>query len=273
MRASDELVEFYNRVYSNRLITEVHATLDSVLTSGDPAGISSNDWWNKTNQTIDALIRVETHSFDKIREKAEAELAAINRNVMTNVVAGLIIRLIIGVTVSLTIRQILSAIAELKRAAHKLAQGEVDFTVNVTSGDEMADLAESFNKMVAVKKLYAETAEKIGKGNYQTPILVRTGSDILGIALNNMKNDLKRLSSENEIRTWLLTGNSKLNDHICGDKATPVLATEVITQLTEFLNAQIGALYVRENGHMRLAGRYAFHENGETKYSRWVRDL
>lgn len=266
MRASEQLVEFYERAYSTKVIAEVHATLDSVLISGNPSGtVSSNDWWNKTNQVINALIKVETHSFDTIRQKAEAELAAINRDVITNVIAGFIILLLIAFAVSLTIRQILFAIAELKRAAHKLSQGEVDFTVNVTSGDEMADLAESFNKMVAVKKLYAQTAEKIGKGNYQTPVLVRTSSDILGIALSNMKSDLERLSRENEVRTWLLTGNSTLNDHIRGDKATPVLATEVITQLTEFLNAQIGALYVRENGHLRLAGRYAYQENGEDR--------
>jgi HAMP domain-containing protein len=210
MRASGELVEFYNRAYSTRVIREVDATLDSVLTSGDPSGtISTNDCWNKTNPVSDALIDVEGNSFHRIRQKAEAELAAINRDVVTNVAAGLIILLLIAFAVALTIRQILFAIAELKRAAHKLAQGEVDFTVNVTSGDEMADLAESFNKMVAVKKLYAQTAEKIGKGNYQTPVLVRTSSDILGIAFNNMKSDLERLSRGNEITTWLLTGNSK----------------------------------------------------------------
>jgi CheY-like chemotaxis protein len=155
------------------------------------------------------------------------------------------------------------AIAEVKYAAQKLAQGEVDFTVNVTSRDEMGDLANSFNKMVAVKKQYAETAEKIGKGDYSTPVLVRSDSDILGIALTKMKQDLQRLSKENGVRTWLLEGNSKVNDHMRGDQEPEDLANQVIGQLTEYLNAQIGALYVRENGHLELSGRYAFHQNGK----------
>lgn len=261
--ASDDLLTKYRQATSSDVVHEVHAILDSAfLFPGRVRMMPAEEWWSKTMAVINAQSETEQLSLLNIRQQAESELAIINRYVLWNVAGGLVALVLIGILVSLTIRQILHAIAEIKRAAQKLALGEVDFSVNVHSKDELGDLANSFNKMVDVKKLYAETAEKIGKGKYDTPVLVRTNSDILGLALTNMKNDLERLSRDNEMRTWLLTGNGQLNDCMRGNKDTPVLATEVITQLSQFLNAQIGALYVRENGHLKLTGRYAFHGHG-----------
>jgi CheY-like chemotaxis protein/HAMP domain-containing protein len=268
MIAPVDFLEVYRRAFATPSSVEVHATLDSLFINpafSSPA--SSADWWTKTSDVLNAFTETENYSLQQIRSRAETQLAEIDRRVATDLVLGVLTLLLIAALVALTIRHIVMAISELKRAAQKLALGEVDFTVNVTSKDELGDLADSFNKMVAVKKLYAETAEKIGKGKYDTAVLVRTSSDILGLALSNMKNDLERLSTENEMRTWMLTGSSKLNDRMRGDKDTSVLANEVISQLTAFLNAQIGALYLRENGHLKLWGRYAFTQDGRSTFA------
>jgi CheY-like chemotaxis protein/HAMP domain-containing protein/putative methionine-R-sulfoxide reductase with GAF domain len=264
--ASPELRALYEREFSHPTIREVRAALDSFTVNPDYSkNTTANEWWNKSLAVIQAQVNTEQYSLRKIRESAEADLAAINRSVITNLALGGVALVLITLLVSFIIREILFAIAELKRAAQKLALGEIDFAVKVTSRDEMGDLAESFNKMVAVKKQYAETAHKIGKGQYDTPVLVRTDADILGLALNNMKQDLARLSKENDIRTWLLTANGNLNDHIRGEKALPLLASEVIRQLTEILNGQVGALYTRQNEHLKLSGHYAFHRKGQER--------
>jgi HAMP domain-containing protein/putative methionine-R-sulfoxide reductase with GAF domain len=266
LASSQELRAVYEREFSHPTIRDVRATLDSLIVNPDYSKqTTANEWWNKSLAVMQAHAETEQYSLQKIRENAEAELAAINGSVITNLALGVVALVFITLLVSFIIREILYAIAELKRAAQKLALGEIDFTVNVTSHDEMGDLATSFNKMVAVKKQYAETAQKIGKGEYDTPVLLRTDADVLGIALNNMKQDLARLSKENGVRTWLLTSNSKLNDHMRGEKALPLLASEVIRQLTESLNGLVGALYVRENGHLKLSGHYAFHLNGQER--------
>jgi CheY-like chemotaxis protein/HAMP domain-containing protein len=220
--------------------------------------ISAGEWWNRSMTVINAEVEAEKYSLRMIRKEAEIQVAAINRAVVGDVATGSVVLLLVALLVFSTIRQVLLAVAELKRAAQKLALGEVDFTVNIHSRDEMGDLAESFNKMVAVKRSYADTAEKIGKGAYETPVLVRTDADILGIALTKMKTDLARFSKENEIRTWMLSSSGKLDDCMRGEKDVNLLATQVIAQLAEILNAPIGALYIRENGHLRLSGHYAF---------------
>lgn len=266
LSASPELLKIYNDASANPTFRNVHMRLDSFLL--DPASIihlSPADWWNVSSSVINTQVETEQNSLRTIRAIAQSKVNAIDRRVTTNVVTGLLLLLLVALLVAFTIRQIVFAIAELKRAAQKLALGEVDFNVNVTSKDEMGDLAESFNKMVSVKKLYADTAEKIGKGKYDTPVLVRTNADILGLALTNMKNDLERLSRENEVRTWMLTGNSHLNDRMRGEKAPDVLANEIISQLSDTLQAQIGALYVRENGHLRRTGQYAYDASDENE--------
>lgn len=259
LAASPELRDVFVRASSTALNDEVHAVLDSFMVNpGAFHNISTQEWWDKSTAVIQAQTKAEQFSLQEIRERADAEVQSVNRNVITQLVLGVLALVLIALLVSFTIRQILVAVSELKGAAQKLALGEIDFTVNVRSRDEMGELAEAFNRMVSVKKLYAETAEKIGKGRYDTPVLVRTNADILGLALSNMKNDLARLSKENELRTWLLTGNNKLNDRMRGEKDLTVLASDVIMQLGELLDAQLGALYVRENGHLNLRGKYAY---------------
>jgi hypothetical protein len=87
---------------------------------------------------------------------------------------------------------------------------------------------------------------------------VRGAADTLGASLNNMKANLQDLSRENELRNWLLTGHSELNDLMRGEQEIRNLAQEVVRKLTVYLNGQLGAIYLAENGHLRLAGSYAF---------------
>jgi CheY-like chemotaxis protein/HAMP domain-containing protein/putative methionine-R-sulfoxide reductase with GAF domain len=261
--APEDLREVYNEAFSSDAIGEIHAVFQSVISDrGSVRQRSATDWWNRSMSVINAQVQTERYSMRSIRERAGAELEAINEQLAANVFTGALALALVALLVAYTIQQIVASISELKRAAQKLALGEVDFAVSVGSKDEMGELAESFNKMVSIKKLYADTAARIGKGKYDTPVLVRTNADILGLALTNMKNDLERLSRENEIRTWMLTGVNELNDRIRGEKDLHQLSNEVIEELSEYLNAQIGALYLRENGHLKLSGTYAYSLDG-----------
>jgi len=265
LSASEDLLKVYNRAYASESIRGVHEVFEAVLSNPESLQhMTALNWWTQSMAVVDAQLETEQFSLREIRELATTELEAINATLEANVMAGGFALVLAAVLVVLTIRYILASIAELKDAAKKLALGEVDFSVSVTSRDELGDLADSFNKMVSVKKLYAETAARIGKGQYDTPVLVRTNADILGVALNNMKNDLERLSRENDARTWILTGNGQLDDQMRGEKDLSVLADNVVSHLSQFLNAQIGALYVRENGHLKRSGKYAFDPDNQS---------
>ena len=134
-----------------------------------------------------------------------------------------------------TTKAIVVSVSKIRDAAELISEGNLDLTLSVDSKDEIGSLAVSFEKMISVTKQYVQAADSIGKGDYFTNVTIRNENDSLGIALNNMKDDLKQLSNENEKRTWLLTGNTDLNNKIRGEKRVDELAQEIINFLTTYL--------------------------------------
>jgi len=70
---------------------------------------------------------------------------------------------------------------------------------------------------------------------------------------------LKKAETETANKNWLLAGNTGLNNVIQGEKEISELAREVINQLTSYMKAQIGAIYLAGDGQLNLVGSYAFH--------------
>src|SRR6185312_17437010 len=78
------------------------------------------------------------------------------------------------------------------------------------------------------------------------------------IIINTNLKALRRAEKESSDKNILLTGNSELNDKIRGEKELKELAQDIITQLATYLKAQIGAIYLKDNGAYTLVGSYAF---------------
>ena len=70
---------------------------------------------------------------------------------------------------------------------------------------------------------------------------------------------LRKAELETADKNWLLSGNTELNNKIQGEKEVNDLAQEIINQLTSYLKAQIGAIYLAEDKQLILAGSYAFN--------------
>ncbi|MBN2006992.1 MAG: GAF domain-containing protein [Anaerolineae bacterium] len=61
-----------------------------------------------------------------------------------------------------------------------------------------------------------------------------------------------------ESQMWHAAGQAQLSERIAGSQGIPSLANNVIKQLCQYLQIQVGALYVMEDGVLRLQGRYAY---------------
>lgn len=77
------------------------------------------------------------------------------------------------------------------------------------------------------------------------------------IIITNLR-ALKKAENESNEKNWLLTGNFELNETTRGEREAKDLAQGVITQLCSYLKAQVGVLYLFENGVLNLSGSYAF---------------
>ena len=266
---SPELKILFNTKYQAPFVQQMYTIIDSAFNNPTLSNFKFDydTWWGVSTSSINALKEVEDYSSNIISQKAKDELSAANANVSESaIIAVLIILLIIGIVV-FTIKGIINSISKIKDAADSMAKGDVDVVLDIKTKDEIGELATSFNQMISVTKDFSTIADTIGKGDYSPVIKPRSDKDTLGIALDNMKNNLQKLSKENEIRTWLLTGNSELNDKIRGEKDVKELAGDIINLLTVYLNAQIGAVYLQENGELILAGSYAFQHRKDNANS------
>ncbi|MEO6720634.1 MAG: response regulator [Ferruginibacter sp.] len=267
--ASPQLKEFFDKKYQTPFVQQTYTIINDAFNraSLDNFAYDFDTWWAAATASINSLKDVEDFSSELTSNKANDELAITNSNVTQSIVVAVVMMILIFGIVWLTIKSIIDGISSIKKAADSMAKGEVGVALHIKTKDEIGELAASFNKMVSVTKDFSQIADKIGKGDYTPAVTIRSEKDTLGIALDTMKTNLQNLSKDNEIRTWLLTGNSELNNRIRGEKTINELAQDVITQLTTYLNAQVGAIYLYDNEELTLVGSYAFTHRKENTSS------
>ena len=224
---------------------------------------TADEWWVNSTGYINILVEILEFTRLNIIETAQVKIIKSGNSIRRNVVIGLIIVLVIIFLILYISFLIVSSITKIKLTADCISTGETNIPINITSRDEIGDLAASFRQLINVTRDFAGIAERIGKGDYSPEIPVRGENDTLGKALHTMKVNLGKLSEENAARTWVLTGNSELNDRLRGEKDIKLLAQDVINHLTPYLGAQIGAIYLSDGNHLALAGSYAFHRRKE----------
>ena len=143
-------------------------------------------------------------------------------NQLRNIVMILLIATGILVFLSVTAisRRIVLPIMALSGGAGLVAAGRLDHEIGVRAKNEIGELAQSFN---------------------------------------NMLYNLRQKTEENELQNWFKTGQAELNNRMRGDQDLATLCKNTITFLSDYLKAQIGAMYLSgDNNHLKLTGSYAF---------------
>ncbi|OQP58226.1 hypothetical protein A3860_07835 [Niastella vici] len=264
--ASPEQAAAFSLRMKDPAIVMAKALIDTVY--HNPAAVATipvDTWHVNISSFLNGLKEQEDLSTRETRQLAEEKLAAISGSLIRGIVIVTVVIVVILLMLLLIIRSIVSSLSVIRNAADRISRGETDFIVPVASKDEIGNLVASFNQMVLVSKEYAQIAEAIGQGDYSPVIRIRSDADLLSKALENMKQNLQKLSNDNEVRTWMLTGASQLNNILRGEKVVGDLALQIISMLTAYLNAQVGAIYLVENNQLMLSGSYAFsHRKGNT---------
>lgn len=266
--ASPDFRNYFERKYSNPFISEASEIIETSF--NDPSLINSfnfDDWWSASTANINVLKETEDYAIDKLINNAGFQLENATSSLIRNNSIGIAIILLMFLVISMTINMIIDSISKLKVAADSMAIGNGDIALDINSRDEIGELANSFKRMISVTNEFSDNAESIGNGDYTAEINVRSGSDTLGNALHRMKNNLQKLSRENQVRTWLLTGNAEMNNTMRGEKDVKDLAEGIINYMASYLKVQIGALYLFENNELKLTSSYAYHVRKQNKNS------
>jgi NtrC-family two-component system sensor histidine kinase KinB len=115
------------------------------------------------SEAMDGLLdQIQTLNNDAILATTQ-NVQNITKHVTNLMIAGILVALVIASYACYQLaRSILEPIQALTRATHEMGEGNLDQVVPVSAGDELGDLAQSFNKMAARLRAYRQTtAEKI----------------------------------------------------------------------------------------------------------------
>jgi methyl-accepting chemotaxis protein len=123
----------------------------------------------------------------------------------------LIIAVVVAVGVALAISRRLSrGISAVGRAAKKIARGEIDQRLEVTSRDELGEMASDFNAMTDYLTETAELAETIAGGDLSIDVTPRSDKDALGNALADMTHGLRALIGSINEATGTMNSSTRM---------------------------------------------------------------
>ncbi len=139
-----------------------------------------------------------------------------------------------------------------------MSQGNIKKKLAISGRDEFAHAAMSLNRLVEYLQKVLEVCEGVAVGNYDRTIKKSSSDDMLADAISRMTSTLKEVTFAQKEENWRKTGQAELNDLMSGEQDVDTLARNIITFLAEYLNAQVGAIYLKANDNtLRQKGSYA----------------
>ncbi|NOY97470.1 MAG: response regulator [Chlorobi bacterium] len=225
-----------------------------------------------SNEKIDAL-----HSNVDIMHGLSLKLSA-TINEFNNyikhlfILSLLVLAIVLGVgTVLLSYlisRSISLPIKELTEKFKNIAKGNLDSSVSFKSNNEIGELSQASREIQAEYQNIISYCNNVADGNYSLKIQPKSEADELSIALNTMAEKLKQSKDNTEKDNWLKNGLVEMSKQIMGDLSVTELCDRTLNFLTQFLNVELGAIYVynREEDRLELTSSFGINIEGVQKY-------
>lgn len=221
-------------------------------------GLSSNENFEARNKAISLLNQMVNKN--KQEMVADREISNISYQSALNTIVVMIVFCIVVALLSAywLIRTITKRIESITEEANKIASREhSDAVITSDINDELQPVIESLISINDSFKEVTKHASRVASGNYSDNITPKSDKDILGNALNKMTVALKETTAENEKHNWVSTGLNKLSETLRGDKEVEVLADDTISFLCEYIDANVGAVYLADANSLEYTGGYA----------------
>jgi len=161
---------------------------------------------------------------------------------------SVILTLFIGLLLSIRIiNAVLSKLHKIESKLEEFSSGELPDPV-LNSGDELQGIYTGMNiltqNLTGVKKF----AEDVGKGHFDSEVVVFNNTGVLGESLAQMRTSLKEVAAQDEVRNWTSEGIAHFaqllrqnNDNL------EILCNAIIKDLIKYLKANQGALFITES--------------------------
>jgi signal transduction histidine kinase/DNA-binding response OmpR family regulator len=157
-----------------------------------------------------------------------------------------------------SINMIANNFNQVVNQAERVASG--DFKTEISGISKSNQLSIVLVRMLESLREVVTKARRIAEGDFTGEIIPKSESDELALALNRMTAALRAATDQNLRQSRLKTAMNELNEEMRGDPDPDVLAKNIITYISKFTGAQIGAIYLYsgERKGFQLLGSYAF---------------
>lgn len=204
--ASPGAVQSYINIRQNSFLRPATDYIDRLFkTYSFDSTYTAETWWSQSSRAIDELRTIQT----QLKTKVDAQINTLYtsevqtwKKTLNLLVFALVI---ISTMVFYTIHIISKMLREMKEAAQKIAAGITGTRFNRFPQDVMGSLANSISKIDENNKLLADTAQAIGKGNFNIPVHPRSPEDNLGNAISEMKEELKQFTNQEKLKQQEIT--------------------------------------------------------------------
>jgi methyl-accepting chemotaxis protein len=184
-------VERFDDIFYSEVIPAVNRAKENRLSNMDnQADLLVAEMANKSIRIVESLR-------NEIGE-SRAERNNISRSVLVITAVLFIIAVLAGITVAFLItRGVVGPLKSAVSAARQIEEGDLTLTLrDVDRQDETGDLIRSFVRMSESLNQMSRTAEQIAAGNLVMEVVPRSEKDILGIALADMVESLRKQTRE-----------------------------------------------------------------------------
>lgn len=179
------------------------------------------------------------------------------------IIGGIIFVLITLVGVVLA-RSLSRPMLKIQREISLLASGVFPKRSIKIYKDELGKIDAALNALIDNMQKVAEFAKNIGNGNFDQQLEVKNDNDILAKSLVSMRDNLKRVSAEEQERSWISTGTAKFNELMRdNNQSIEQLSKATLPELVRYLEASLGAIFIynAESKHLEVSSAYAYDKS------------
>ncbi len=233
---------------------------------------------NELSESVRSKIQIVQSKLDVVGSKAEQSLVSdlqllkekslkdLSQLLLFYVIACLIAIVFLILLFGL----IFGSIKKLKQFIDRLRIGDLNSHVEITSKDEVGNMATSMNTFVDSIKMIAIQLNEIGNADFSGQYSLLSDKDELGKAFLKMKENLQKaneqaekLRDQEQIQNWATTGVAKFGDILrTQTENNRELGYNIIKGLIEYLNANQGGVFITNNEEnpptLELMATYAY---------------
>ena len=162
------------------------------------SAFDANRWWDVSTNSMIALRKQQRALWQSVDTRMK-EIYQHEKNSKNQTLLFLLLAIaLVTFFVSYIVMHIHKLLKEIKSAATKISKGGSGLQLKNMPDDIIGDLADCIIDIDKNNLMLAQTANQIGKGNFDVQVKPRSEEDLLGISIQKMKRDLQEHASQKD---------------------------------------------------------------------------